>query len=136
VVYEGVKMERTKNLKDFTKLVFVVFMITMIAGCVTQPVPDNNITTEKQYIPQINTSDDIIKEKIRSNLIGTEIVYSNIAGKPITYHVTEKDIISIEKAMLNGKTAWKVRIGEGLAWDYYYEEQGNRIIKKEQLFVS
>jgi hypothetical protein len=123
------------NIKDFTKMVFVVFMITMIAGCVSQPIPKDNITTEKQYIPtQINTSDDIIKENIRSNLIGTEIVYFNIAGKPITYNVTEKDIKSIEKAMLNGKTAWKVRIGEGLAWDYYYEEQGNAIIKKEQLF--
>jgi hypothetical protein len=125
------------NIKDFMKLVFVVFMITMITGCVSQPVPKENITTEKQYIPtQINTSDDIIKDKIRSNLTGTEIVYSNIAGKPITYKVTENDIKSIEKTMLNGKPAWKVRIGEGLAWDYYYEEQGNIIIKKEQLFTS
>jgi|SRR5450759_4692474 len=125
------------NIKDFMKLVFVVFMITMITGCVSQPVPKENITTEKQYIPtQINTSDDIIKDKIRSNLTGTEIVYSNIAGKPITYNVTENDIKSIEKTMLNGKPAWKVRIGEGLAWDYYYEEQGNIIIKKEQLFTS
>jgi hypothetical protein len=125
------------NIKYFMKLVFVVFMITMITGCVSHPVPKENITTEKQYIPtQINTSDDIIKDNIRSNLTGTEIVYSNIAGKPITYNVTENDIKSIEKTMLNGKPAWKVRIGEGLAWDYYYEEQGNIIIKKEQLFTS
>ncbi|MFA4956989.1 MAG: hypothetical protein WC556_08480 [Candidatus Methanoperedens sp.] len=124
-------------MKEFIKLVFVVFMITMIAGCISQPVPEDNITTEKQYIPtQINTSDDLIKEKIRSDLIGTEIVYYSIAGKPITYNITEKDIKSIKKATLNGNTAWKVRIGEGLAWDYYYEEQGNEIIKKEQLFAT
>lgn len=124
-------------MKDFTKLVIVVLMITMIAGCISQPVPEENITTENQVTPtQTNISDDLIKEKIRSDLTGTEIVYYDIAGKPVTYNVTEKDIKSIEKTTLNGKIAWKVRIGEGLAWDYYYEEQGNKIIKKEQLFVT
>ena len=127
-----------KSRGCYSRAVIVcVLMITMIAGCISQPVPEENITTEKQVTPnQINTSDDIIKEKIRSDLIGTEIVYYSIAGKPLTFNITENDIKSIKKTTLNGKIAWKVRIGEGLAWDYYYEEQGNEIIKKEQLFAT
>lgn len=122
---------------NYSRAVIVcVLIITMIAGCIS-PISQENITTEKQVTPnQTLTGDDIIKEKIRSNLIGTEIVYYDIAGKPVTYNVTEKDIKSIEKTTLNEKIAWKVRIGERLAWDYYYEEQGNKIIKKEQLFVT
>jgi len=109
----------------------------MIAGCISRTVPEENITTEKQVtLNQTNISDDVIKEKIRSELIGTEIVYHSLTGRPLTFNVTEKDIKRIDKTMLDGKIAWKVRIGEGLAWDYYYEEQGNKIIKKEQLFKT
>jgi hypothetical protein len=109
-------------------------MISMTAGCISQ----ENMKNEDQVThPQTPPGDDaVIKEKIRSNLIGTEIVYYDIRGKPVTYNVTEKDIKSIEKTVLEGRTVWKVRIGEKLAWDYYYEEYGNKIIKKEQLFVT
>lgn len=112
-------------------ITIIVFSILFISGCVEKPANSNNTTT--YTIPE-RVSNDAIKEKIKNNLIGTSIVYHDIAGRPITYNVTGESIKNIETATLEGKTVWKVRIGEGLAWDYYYDEQGNEVIKKEQLF--
>ncbi len=111
-------------------ITIIVFSILFISGCVEKPANSNNNT---YTIPE-PVGSDAIKEKIKNNLIGTSIVYHDIAGRPITYNVTEESIKNIETATLEGKTVWKVRIGEGLAWDYYYDEQGNEVIKKEQLF--
>lgn len=119
--------------KKIISLSIIVIFVLFSAGCVEKPLNFNNITYTSIPTP---VSDNAIKEKIRSNLIGTSIVYYDIAGRPVAYNVTEKDIKSIEKTVLEGRIVWKVRIGEKLAWDYYYEEQGNEIIKKEQLFVT
>lgn len=85
---------------------------------------------------EIPSRDNITKEKIRNYLNGTEIIYYDFRGKPVTYTITEKDIISIEKTIMEDKLVWKVRIGKGLAWDFFLDEQGNEIILKKQLFVT
>lgn len=95
------------------------------------PKIENNITST-----EISSSDNITKDKIRNNLNGTEIIYYDFRGKPVTYTITEKDIKSIEKTIMEDRIVWKVRIGEGLAWDFFFDEQGNEIILKEQLFVT
>jgi hypothetical protein len=119
------------------RFMFVCFLMIMISGCISQPVYQDNMKndTHDKYV-YTNSTDDIIKEKIRSNLIGTEIVYSDFSGKKVVYNVTDTDIKSIEKTLINGNIAWKVRIGEDMAWDYYYEESGDKIIKTEQLFQT
>jgi hypothetical protein len=76
------------------------------------------------------------EDKIKENLIEMTLTYSNIAGQPLTFTITADDIKSIEKTTLDGNAAWKVRVGDALAWDIYFDESGEQIIKKEQLFVS
>lgn len=95
------------------------------------PKNENNITST-----EISSSDNITKDKIRNHLNGTKIIYYDFRGKPVTYTITEKDIKSIEKTNMEERIVWKVRIGKGLAWDFYFDEQGNEIILKEQLFVT
>ena len=113
-------------------ITIILLSILFIVGCVEKPANSNN-NTITYTIPE-PVGNDAIKEKIKNNLIGTFIVYHDIAGRPITFNVTDENIKNIETTTLDGKTVWKVRIGEGLAWDYYYDEQGNEVIKKEQLF--
>ena len=83
---------------------------------------------------QLNESQ--IKERIKQNLVGTQIEYYNVAGQPIAYNISAYDIKSINKTRLDNKVAWKVRIGSRLAWDIYFNETGEAIIKKKQLFIS
>lgn len=77
-----------------------------------------------------------IKERITQNLIGTQIEYYNVAGQPMSYNISAYDIKSINKIQLDNKIAWKVRVGSQLSWDLYFNETGEAILKKEQLFVS
>ena len=81
-------------------------------------------------------SDEQAKARIRIDLIGADIVYTNIAGESMIYAVTNADIKSIEKTTLANQTVWKVRVGEALAWDIYYDETGSKVVKQEQLFKS
>ena len=117
--------------KNINILMALCVLITM--GCVEKPFKSNK-TDVPTISPDSNLSDDAIKEKIISNLNGTTIVYHDIAGRPVIYNVTERDIRNIAKTNMGDKPAWRVRIGEGLAWDFYYDEFGNEVIKKEQLF--
>lgn len=110
-------------------IMFILVILVLLTGCVSQD-KNYNVTSTP------SVANEEVKEKIRRSLIGTSIAYNDIAGRPVKYNVSEKDIKSIEKIMLDGRNVWKVRIGDGLAWDYYYNEQGNEIIKKEQLFVT
>lgn len=83
---------------------------------------------------QLNETE--IKERITQNLVGTQIEYYNVAGQPMSYNISAYDIKSINKTQLDNKIAWKVRVGSQLAWDIYFTENGETILKKEQLFVS
>lgn len=77
-----------------------------------------------------------IEQKIMENLIGEEVTYYNIAGQPIYYIISADDIKSIEKVETKEGTLWKVRVGKDLMWDFYFNKNGETIVKKEQLFVT
>ncbi len=77
-----------------------------------------------------------IKQKIKKNLTGMEIAYSDIAGKTLTYTVSAKDIKSIERIEIKGDAGWRVEVGESLRWVIYYDSEGEKIIKREQLFMT
>ncbi len=79
-------------------------------------------------------NETLIQEKIKSKLIGMEITYYGIAGNALVYNVTENDIKLINETLLDSKRVWKVRIGEGISWDYYFDERGENIVKTVQLF--
>jgi len=80
--------------------------------------------------------DKSIDQKIRDDLVGKKITYHNIAGKPINFTVSVSDIKFIEKVEVKGEIYWKVRVGEALMWNIYYDMDGEIIIRKEQLFVT
>ena len=75
------------------------------------------------------------EEKITDSLIGEKLTYYNIAGQPINFTISAEDIKSIEKTEIKGAFFWRVRVGESLAWDIYFDQYG-KIEKKEQLFVT
>jgi hypothetical protein len=79
-------------------------------------------------------SDMEAKNNIRTALIGTNLTYYSIAGKPMNYTITADSIKNIDQFAYKGKPAWKVRVGEGLAWDLIMDETGKEILDTEQLF--
>ncbi len=79
-------------------------------------------------------SDKAARDNINKTLVGMNLTYSNIAGKPMNYTITADSIKSVERFPYKGRLAWKVRVGEGLAWDLIMDEAGTKILKTEQLF--
>jgi len=77
----------------------------------------------------------LIQEKIKNKLIGMEITYSGKWGQLEKFNVTENDIKMINETLLDSKRVWKVRIGVGISWDYYFDENGDNIVKSVQLFI-
>lgn len=71
---------------------------------------------------------------IEKTLVGTQLTYSNIAGQPMNYTITQDDIIDIQPTTYKGTDAWKVRIGESLSWDLTMSADGTRVLETEQLF--
>ncbi|HUL61432.1 MAG TPA: hypothetical protein VLT35_00090 [Methanocella sp.] len=77
-----------------------------------------------------------VRASIRSTLAGMNLTYYSIAGQPMNYTITPADIVSIEADTFDGGSAWKVRVGEGLAWDLTMDARGTKVLKVEQLFVT
>lgn len=74
-------------------------------------------------------------DHIKNALIGTNLTYTNIAGKPMNYTITADSIKSIKPTAYKNKTAWKVRVGEGMAWDLIVDSSG-KILETKQLFYT
>lgn len=121
-----------RNGKQIATTISSAFMILMVllAGCVQKPVAAP--TTPTRSVQTINET--LVQEKIKGKLIGLEITYRSKRGEIEKYNVTEKDVKTINETWLDNKKVWKVRIGEAMAWDYYFDEKGEKIIKTEQLF--
>ncbi len=77
-----------------------------------------------------------IRNAINDRLIGTNLTYYSIAGVPMNYTIGASDVKAIEKASYEGQAAWKVRVGEGLAWDLIMSVDGRQILETQQLFVT
>ncbi len=73
---------------------------------------------------------------INQTLVGTNITYYSFAGKPLNYTVIPDDIGSVEKIEYNGQPAWKVHVGQGLAWDITLDAGGKQILDTKQLFQT
>ncbi|WP_325381172.1 hypothetical protein [Methanocella sp.] len=73
---------------------------------------------------------------INKTLIGTNLTYTSIAGKPMNYTITADSIKSVQPFAYNGERAWKVRVGEGMAWDLIMDSTGTKILKTDQLFQT
>ncbi|BAI61303.1 hypothetical protein MCP_1231 [Methanocella paludicola SANAE] len=78
--------------------------------------------------------DNAARDNISRTLTGMNLTYYSIAGKPMNYTITADSIKSIEPYPYKGKPAWKVRVGEGLAWDLIMDRSGTKILKTDQLF--
>lgn len=81
-------------------------------------------------------SDQAVKDTINKTLIGMNLTYTSIAGKPMNYTITADSIKSIDWFAYKGNPAWKVRVGEGLAWNLIMDETGKKILKTDQLFQT
>lgn len=75
-------------------------------------------------------------DNIRETLVGMNLTYTNIAGMPMNYTITEESIGAIDKTTYKNQTAWKVHIGEGIAWDLTMNADGTRILDVKQLFYT
>lgn len=73
---------------------------------------------------------------IRETLVGMNLTYYSIAGKPLNYTIGAGDIGAVEQVQFEGRPAWKVRVGQGLQWDLTMDEEGKRILDTKQLFVT
>lgn len=118
---------------------------TKIAAMLKDPVPDlqlNAIQDPMDFLaalaPPITSSmaDTANKNNINKTLVGMNLTYSSIAGKPMNYTITANDIKDIQRTMYNGKPAWKVRVGKGLAWDLIMDNSGQKILETDQLFQT
>lgn len=83
-----------------------------------------------------NSAGDPSLNAINQTLIGTNITYYGIAGKPMNFTIGPGDIQSIEKIEYKNDSAWQVRVGQGLSWDLILDADGKQILETKQLFVT
>lgn len=76
------------------------------------------------------------KGAINKTLVGQNITYFSIAGKPLNYTITQDDIGSIDPTTYDGKNAWLVHVGKGLSWNLTMSADGTQILDKKQLFMT
>lgn len=130
---EKFKLERKSAGRMKVMWIWIALALIAVAagGCVSKT--DDRTKNETPATPVAN-SETLIQEKIKSKLIGMEITYYGIAGNALIYNVTENDIKMINESLLENEKVWKVSIGEGISWDYYFNEKGDNIVKTVQLF--
>jgi hypothetical protein len=83
----------------------------------------------------LNSSENYQKA-ITTTLVGHNLTYYSFAGKPLSYTIGPGDIQQIEESTYNGSPAWKVHVGQGLAWDITMDETGTQILDIRQLFQT
>ena len=77
-----------------------------------------------------------VRATIKDTLVGTNLTYYSIAGRPLNFTIGEADIGNVTPATFEGKDAWKVHVGLGLAWDLTMDANGTKILHVEQLFQT
>lgn len=80
-----------------------------------------------------NSAGDV-RSTVKDTLVGTNLTYYSIAGRPMNYTIGPDDIVSVEATTYEGKDAWKVRVGQSLAWDLTMDADGREILYVDQLF--
>ncbi len=74
------------------------------------------------------------KANIYKTLVGTNLTYTSIAGKPMNYTITNDSIKSIDQTVYKNKLAWKVHVGDSMAWDLTMDVTGTKVLGSTQLF--
>lgn len=112
-------------------LFLIILVFNFSAGCIENEISKNvsDFPEEKQ-----NNSGIIINENIEKTLVGHQIVYYDIAGKPRYYNISKKDIRSIEKSESEGEVVWIVTVGSGMQWEMHLNSTGESILEENQLF--
>ena len=106
-----------KNLRYFPGIVLVITIMIAAAGCTS-----------------VAGSEENAKSTINQTLLGQNLTYFSIAGKPLNHTITSEDIVSIEPVTYQGKNAWMVRVGTSLAWNLTMSADGTQLLEKDQLF--
>ncbi|HWQ36135.1 MAG TPA: hypothetical protein VNQ79_25080 [Blastocatellia bacterium] len=84
-------------------------------------------------------------QKLIDPLIGREFTYSNIAGQPMTYKVTQRNEVSVSELVIYPKLendrltlylAWQIVVGRGTNWTVFVDAITGREIEVRQNFVS
>lgn len=114
--------DKRRPLKYIGMTIAILLSLVIISACIER---DGSSSSE---------GNESIKEKIKTKLIGMEITYKDKKGENQTYIIKDSDVKAINETQFEGKKAWKVRIGEAMAWDYYFDDKGEKIVKTEQLF--
>jgi uncharacterized protein YpmB len=76
------------------------------------------------------------QKAITTTLVGHNLTYYSIAGKPLNYTLGPGDIQQIERSSYNGSPVWNVHVGQGLAWDLTLDETGTHILEIRQLLQT
>lgn len=101
----------------------------LIVGLLTMAILTAGCTSSKS-----NAGD--AKSTIRDTLAGTNLTYYSIAGQPMNYTISRDDIGTVEPITYEGQDAWKVRVGQSLAWDLTMDANGTGILYVNQLFQT
>jgi hypothetical protein len=104
-----------------------IFVCVMIIGTIAATLLATGCVSSNGSAGDVNTT-------IKDTLVGTNLTYYSIAGKPMNYTIGQDDIVSVEPATYEGKDAWKVRVGESLSWDLTMDANGTKILYVDQLF--
>jgi hypothetical protein len=96
------------------------------------PGPDKFMS----MLTPVARQDQAARDSIYATLVDTNLTYYSIAGQPMNYTITADDIKGINRTVYKGKPAWKVRIGEGLAWDLTMDDTGKKVLDTKQLFQT
>ncbi len=114
-------MKKSTIFMTVMGLVLLVSCILLIAAI----VDNSNVASSEDHQKAITTT-----------LVGQNITYYSIAGKPLNYTIGPGDIQQIEQSSNNGSPAWSVHVGQGLAWDLTLDETGTHILEVRQLFQT
>ena len=112
------KVERMllKNVKYLSGIVLLIAVMLAATGCTSKAGSED------------------VKTTINQTLVGHNLTYFSIAGKPLNHTITSEDIGSIDPVIYKGNSAWKVHVGTSLAWNLTMSADGTEILDKEQLF--
>lgn len=85
-------------------------------------------------------------QEIRDGLVGQELHYGDVAGRPRSHRITAEDVaesgelIYVPAGALEDagpeslRLAWKVRVGQSLSWEVYVDAQDGRLLHAVPLF--
>ena len=87
----------------------------------------------------------ISPDKLITPLLGREFTYTSIAGKPLTYKVSQRDEISVKELVIYPRAdkdrlavhlAWQVEVGRGTTWTMYIDAMTGKELEVRPNFAG